>query len=92
MTITGIAPMKRTELQAAACRLFGKSAAGWTGRATNEELREALIGRVVPEKFANGAAPDLASAIAAAIQPMLQTQLDEARVLELLDGQAAGRD
>ena len=48
MTTTEVATLKRTELQAAACRAFGKAAATWTGRATNEELREALISGEVP--------------------------------------------
>ena len=46
--------MKRTELQAAACRAFGKQAATWTGRATNEELREALISGEVPRSWRMG--------------------------------------
>jgi hypothetical protein len=54
MTTTEAMAMKRTELQAAACRAFGKGAADWTGRATNEELREALTSGEVPAKFANG--------------------------------------
>ena len=49
MTTTEVATLKRTELQAAACRQFGKGAAAWTGRATNEQLREALTrGRCLP--------------------------------------------
>ena len=48
MTTTEVATLKRTELQAAACRQFGKGAAAWTGRATNEELREALTSGEVP--------------------------------------------
>ena len=40
----------------------------------------------MPQKFANGGAPsDLAAAIAAAINPLIQTQLDEARVQDLID-------
>src|SRR4029453_13764264 len=54
MTTTEVASLKRTELQAAACRLFGKSAAGWTGRATNEELRQALTEGEPPARLANG--------------------------------------
>jgi hypothetical protein len=83
-----VGSMKRTELQSAACRTFGKSAARWTGRATNEELREALISGEVPAKFAGGngsQSADLAVAIAAAINPLLQAQLDEERVRELID-------
>ena len=91
MTTTEAMAMKRTELQAAACRAFGKGAAAWTGRATNEELREALISGEVPAKFANGngSQQDLAVAIAAAINPLLQTQLDEERVRELIDARVA---
>ena len=87
MTTTEVATLKRTELQAAACRTFGKQAAGWTGRATNEELRHALVEGEVPAKFANGngSPPDLALAIAAAINPLLQAQLDEERGRELID-------
>src|SRR5688500_11198554 len=64
MTTTEVATLKRTELQAAACRTFGKGAAAWTGRATNEELRDALTSGEVPAKFANGngSHPDLALA------------------------------
>src|SRR5215213_6103839 len=91
MTTTEVATLKRTELQAAACRTFGKQAATWTGRATNEELREALISGEVPTKFANGngAHSDLAAVLAAAINPLLQAQLDEERVRELIDGRMA---
>src|SRR5688572_18916156 len=89
MTTTEIGALKRTELQAAACRQFGKSAAAWTGRATNEELREALINGEVPARFANGSGSDLAVAIAAAINPLLQAQLDEARVMELIEARVA---
>ena len=78
MTTTEVATLKRTELQAAACRVFGKGAAAWTGRATNDELRDALISGEVPAKFASPQG-DLASAIAAAINPLLQAQLDESR-------------
>ena len=46
--MTDVATLKRTELQAAACRTFGKTASTWTGRATNEELRETLNGGEVP--------------------------------------------
>ena len=60
MTTTEVATLKRTELQSAACRHFGKAAATWTGRATNEELREALISGEVPAKFANGFPKELA--------------------------------
>ena len=42
LTTTEVATLKRTELQAATVQRFGKTAASWTGRATNEELREAL--------------------------------------------------
>ena len=71
MTTTEVASLKRTELRAAACRAFGKQAATWTGRATNEELRQALVEGEVPAKFANGNGHngDLAVAIAAAINP-----------------------
>jgi cobaltochelatase CobS len=91
LTTTEVATLKRTELQAAACRAFGKAAAAWTGRATNEELREALTSGEVPAKFANanGHHPDLAVAIAAAINPLLQAQLDEERVHEIVDGKMA---
>lgn len=89
MTTTEVASLKRTELQAAACRVFGKSAATWTGRATNEELREALISGDVPAKFSNGHQPDLAAAIAAAINPLLHTQLDESRVQEIVEEKVA---
>ena len=89
MTTTEVASLKRTELQAAACRAFGKSAAAWTGRATNEELRHALAEGEPPARFANGNGSDLAVAIAAAINPLLQAQLDEQRVLELIDGKMA---
>ena len=91
MTTTEVATLKRTELQAAACRQFGKSAAAWTGRATNEELREALMTEEVPAKFANGngSHPDLALAVAAAINPLLQAQLDEERVMELIEARVA---
>ena len=44
--------MKRTELQAATVGRFGKTAAQWTGRATNEELREALRTGEVPTRVA----------------------------------------
>ena len=91
-TTEAMATLKRTELQAAACRQFGKGAAAWTGRATNEELREALISGEVPAKFANGngqPAADLAVAIAAAINPLIQGQLDEERVRELIDARMA---
>jgi cobaltochelatase CobS len=89
MTTTEVASLKRTELQQAACRQFGKSAASWTGRATNEELRQALTEGEPPARVANGNGhqPDLAAAIASAIQPMLQTQLDEARVQEIVTEQ-----
>jgi len=86
---TSVTEMKRTELQAAACRQFGKSAAAWTGRATNEQLRQALATGEVPAPFANGNAPDLAQAIAAAINPLLQAQLDEQRVMELIEARVA---
>ena len=78
MTTTEVATLKRTELQAAACRQFGKQASMWIGRANNEELREALISGEVPAKFANGNGQqqDLARAIAAAINPLLQAHLD----------------
>jgi cobaltochelatase CobS len=89
VTTTEVAILKRTELQAATVQRFGKSAAAWTPRATNEELREALVSGTVPAKFANGSQPDLAAAIAAAINPLLQTQLDETRVLELIDAKMA---
>jgi cobaltochelatase CobS len=90
MTTTELATLKRTELQQAACRQFGKSAASWTGRATNEELREALMSGEVPAKFANGTGQqDLAVAIAAAINPLLQAQLDEGRVMEMIEERVA---
>jgi hypothetical protein len=66
-------------------RFGGKNVATWIGRATNDELREALVSGEVPAKFANSTQPDLAAAIAAAINPLLQTQLDEARVQELIE-------
>src|SRR5262245_22011664 len=84
MTTAEVATLKRTELQAAACRAFGKTAAGWTGRATNDELRDALISGEVPPKFANPTT-DLAATIAAAINPLLQAQLDEARVEAMIE-------
>ena len=89
MTTTEVATLKRTELQAAACRQFGKGAAAWTGRATNEQLREALISGEVPPPFANGngSQPDLAAAIAAAVTPLLQRQMDEARIQEIVADQ-----
>ena len=91
LTTTEVATLKRTELQAAACRAFGKQAAAWTGRATNEELREALITGEPPARVANGNGPngDLAAVIAAAINPLLQAQLDEERVSELIDAKLA---
>jgi hypothetical protein len=92
MTTTELATLKRTELQAVACRQFGKSAAAWTGRATNDELREALTSGEVPAKFANGNGShlDLAVAIAAAINPLLHAQLDEQRVMELIEARVSG--
>ena len=84
-----VATLKRTELQAATVQRFGKTAAAWTPRATNKELREALTTGEVPGKFANGNQADLASVIAAAINPLLQSQLDEARVQELIDAKMA---
>jgi hypothetical protein len=89
ITTTEVASLKRTELQAATVQRFGKGAAAWTPRATNEELRDALVSGEVPSKFANGAQPDLAAAIATAINPLLQTQLDENRVLALIDTKMA---
>ena len=91
MTTTEVATLKRTELAGGDLQRFGKPAATWTGRATNEELREALTSGEVPAKFANGNGqqPDLAAAIAAAINPLLQSQLDEDRVQELIDAKMA---
>jgi len=87
-TTEQLAAMKRTELQAAAVARFGKSAAAWTGPATNLELREALANGVVPARFAAGSGNgvDLATAIATAIAPLMQAQLNEERVNELIDG------
>ena len=93
MTTTEVATLKRTELQAAACRQLGKGAAAWTGRATNEELREALISGEVPTKFANGngqPAADLTLAIAAAINPPIQGQLPRRRLLSSTAGVPIG--
>ena len=89
MTTTDVLAMKRTELQAAACRDLGKSASSWISRATNSKLREALVSGVPPAHFANGngSQPDLAAAIAAAVTPLIQTQLDEARVQEIVSDQ-----
>ena len=73
MTTLEVATLKRTERQAAAVQKFGKAAAAWTPKGTNEDLRESLISGEVPAKFANPAQTDLAAAIAAAIDPLLQT-------------------
>jgi len=89
LTTTEVATLKRTELQAATVQRFGKTAATWTGRATNEEPREALTSGAVPAKFANGNQADLAAVLAAAINPLLQSQLDEARVHEIIDAKMA---
>jgi hypothetical protein len=64
---------------------FGKDASRWILPARNAELREALTTGSVPERFANGANVDLATAIATAIGPLVSGQLDEARVGELID-------
>jgi hypothetical protein len=85
VTTAEVATLKRTELQAAAVQKFGKVAAAWTPKATNEDLRAALISGEVPAKFASNGQTDLAAAIAAAINPLLQTQLDEARVAEIVE-------
>ena len=79
--------MKRTQLQAETVARFGKSAATWTGRATNEELREALRSGEPPARVATPAsnAPDLASMIAASVAPLLAGQLDEQRVGEMIE-------
>ena len=84
--LENIDTMKRCELQAAAVGRFGKQAAQWTGRATNDELRTALrsgepLARVATQS-ANG---DLAALIAASVAPLLAGRLDEARVYEIVE-------
>jgi hypothetical protein len=85
MTTTEVATLKRTELQAAACRAFGKQAAAWTGRATNEELREALISGEVPAKFGNGHSGDLAVAIATAVEGLIAPRLDRDEIAAIAE-------
>ena len=84
-TAEQLTAMKRTELQAAAVQTFGKQAATWTGPETNVELREALASGVVPPRFLAGSGNnlDLAAAIASAVQPFIESQLNEARVREI---------
>lgn len=78
--------MKRTELQAATVGRFGKTAAQWTGRATNEELREALRTGEPPARVATpGVGGDLAALIAASVAPLLAGQLNEERVNEIVE-------
>ena len=82
----GIDTMKRTELQAATVGRFGKTAAQWTGRATNEELREALRTGEAPARVAtSGGGGDLAALIAASVAPLLAGQLNEERVSEIVE-------
>ena len=87
MTATEVATLKRPDLQREAARRFAAhNPSTWIGRCTNEELRDALTTGVVPAKAAQSGTPDLALAIAAAINPLLQTQLDENRVHEIIEG------
>jgi dynein-related subfamily AAA family protein len=85
--LNDIDTMKRTQLQAETVTRFGKSAAQWTGRATNEELREALRSGEPPARVAtaNGNGSDLAALIAASVAPLLAGQLNEERVSEIIE-------
>jgi hypothetical protein len=85
--LENIDALKRTELQALAVKRFGKGAAAWTGRATNEELREALRTGEPPARAATAspAGGDLAALIAASVAPLLAGQIDEARVNEIVE-------
>lgn len=70
MTPDAVREMRRTDLQAAACKMFGKEASKWIGHATNDDLRQALTSGAVPSRFAangNGGGVDLAAVIATAI-------------------------
>ena len=81
MTTTEIAALKRTELQAAACRQFGKAAATWTGRATNEELREALtLSRTKTDSGSNR--PDTSEEIENELGDLLFSLVNLARFLK----------
>ena len=92
-TNESLAALKRTELQALCCRELGKQSASWVGHATNAELRDALASGVQPARFANGSGNpfDLAAAIATAVQPFIESQLNEVRVGDRGGGLPAGR-
>jgi hypothetical protein len=85
--LNDIDTMKRSQLQAETVTRFGKSAAQWTGRATNEELREALRSGEPPAGVAtaNGNGGVLAALIAASVAPLLADQLNEERVSEIIE-------
>ena len=86
MNVEAIDTMKRTELQAATVGCFGKTAAQWTGRATNEELREALRTGEPPARVATqGGGGDLAALIAASVAPLLAGQVNDERVGEIVE-------
>lgn len=77
--------MKRTDLQRLAAETCGRDAYRWTGPARNAELIQAIQTGETPERFRSGNGGDLATAIAAAIGPLVQGQLDEDRVNALID-------